>query len=37
MAIFGILAAQFRSYTQPLIVMSVIVFSFIGVDAGHVA
>jgi HAE1 family hydrophobic/amphiphilic exporter-1 len=34
MAIFGILAAQFRSYTQPLIVMSVIVFSFIGVTLG---
>jgi HAE1 family hydrophobic/amphiphilic exporter-1 len=34
LAIFGILAAQFRSYTQPLIVMSVIVFSFIGVTLG---
>ncbi|MDJ0849420.1 MAG: efflux RND transporter permease subunit [Myxococcota bacterium] len=34
LAIFGILAAQFRSYTQPLIVMSVIVFSFIGVSLG---
>jgi HAE1 family hydrophobic/amphiphilic exporter-1 len=33
-AIFAILAAQFRSYTQPLIVMSVIVFSFIGVTVG---
>ncbi len=33
-AIFGILAAQFRSYLQPLIVMSVIVFSFIGVVVG---
>jgi len=33
-AIFGILAAQFRSYTQPLIVMSVILFSFIGVTVG---
>jgi HAE1 family hydrophobic/amphiphilic exporter-1 len=33
-AIFGILAAQFRSYTQPLIVMSVIAFSFIGVTIG---
>jgi multidrug efflux pump subunit AcrB len=34
MAIFGILAAQFRSYLQPLIVMSVIGFSFIGVVIG---
>jgi HAE1 family hydrophobic/amphiphilic exporter-1 len=33
-AIFGILAAQFRSYLQPLIVMSVIAFSFIGVTVG---
>jgi HAE1 family hydrophobic/amphiphilic exporter-1 len=33
-AIYGILAAQFRSYVQPLIVMSVIVFSFIGVTLG---
>jgi len=34
MAIYGILAAQFRSYAQPLIVMSVIGFSFIGVVLG---
>lgn len=34
MAIYGILAAQFRSYGQPLIVMSVIAFSFIGVVLG---
>ncbi len=34
LAIFGILAAQFRSYTPPRIVMSVIVFSFIGVSLG---
>jgi HAE1 family hydrophobic/amphiphilic exporter-1 len=34
MAIYGILAAQFRSYLQPLIVMSVIAFSFIGVTLG---
>jgi len=34
LAIFGILAAQFRSYAQPLIVMSVIAFSFIGVVVG---
>jgi multidrug efflux pump subunit AcrB len=33
-AIYGILAAQFRSYVQPLIVMSVIGFSFIGVVIG---
>jgi HAE1 family hydrophobic/amphiphilic exporter-1 len=33
-AIFGILAAQFRSYVQPLIVMSVIAFSFVGVMLG---
>jgi multidrug efflux pump subunit AcrB len=34
-AIYGILAAQFRSYLQPLIVMSVIGFSFIGVILGN--
>jgi HAE1 family hydrophobic/amphiphilic exporter-1 len=34
MAIYGILAAQFRSYLQPFIVMSVIAFSFIGVVVG---
>ncbi|NNL65379.1 MAG: efflux RND transporter permease subunit, partial [Myxococcales bacterium] len=34
LAIYGILAAQFRSYTQPFIVMSVIAFSFIGVTVG---
>jgi multidrug efflux pump subunit AcrB len=33
-SIYGILAAQFRSYLQPFIVMSVIVFSFIGVSVG---
>ncbi len=33
-AIFGILATQFRSYVQPLVVMSVIAFSFIGVMIG---
>jgi len=33
-AIYGILAAQFRSYVQPIIVMSVIGFSFIGVIIG---
>jgi len=34
MAIYGILAAQFKSYVQPFIVMSVIAFSFIGVTIG---
>jgi multidrug efflux pump subunit AcrB len=34
LAIFAILAAQFRSYSQPLIVMSVIAFSFVGVSIG---
>ena len=34
LAIYSILAAQFRSYLQPLIVMSVIVFSFVGVILG---
>jgi multidrug efflux pump subunit AcrB len=34
LAIYAILAAQFRSYAQPVIVMSVIVFSFIGVTFG---
>jgi HAE1 family hydrophobic/amphiphilic exporter-1 len=33
-SIYGILAAQFRSYLQPFIVMSVIVLSFIGVAVG---
>ncbi|MEE9607569.1 MAG: efflux RND transporter permease subunit, partial [Myxococcota bacterium] len=33
-AIYGILATQFRSYVQPLVVMSVIAFSFIGVTIG---
>ncbi len=33
-AIYGILAAQFRSYVQPIVVMSVIGFSFIGVIIG---
>jgi len=34
LCIYGILAAQFRSYAQPFIVMSVIAFSFIGVTLG---
>lgn len=33
-AIYAILAAQFRSYLQPVVVMSVISFSFIGVIMG---
>jgi HAE1 family hydrophobic/amphiphilic exporter-1 len=33
-AIFGILAAQFRSYAQPLVVMSVVGFAYIGVIVG---
>jgi len=33
-AIYSILAAQFRSYSQPLVVMSVIVFAYIGVVLG---
>lgn len=33
--VYAILAAQFRSYIQPLIVMSVIPFSLIGAVIGH--
>jgi len=33
-SIYGILAAQFRSYLQPFIVMTVIALSFIGVAVG---
>jgi len=33
-AIYAILAAQFRSYAQPLLVMSVISFAYIGVIFG---
>ena len=33
-AIYAILAAQFRSYLQPLVVMCVIVFAYIGVVIG---
>jgi multidrug efflux pump subunit AcrB len=36
LAIFGLLAVPFRSYLQPLIVMSAIPFGFIGALAGHV-
>jgi len=34
LAIYAILAAAFRSYTQPAIVMSVVAFSYIGVILG---
>ncbi|MEM6792911.1 MAG: efflux RND transporter permease subunit [Acidobacteriota bacterium] len=33
--IFGLLAIPFRSYSQPLIVMSVIPFGFVGAVIGH--
>jgi multidrug efflux pump subunit AcrB len=36
LAIFGLLAVQFRSYTQPLIVMSAIPFGLVGATIGHV-
>ncbi|MEM1182068.1 MAG: efflux RND transporter permease subunit [Acidobacteriota bacterium] len=35
LVIFGLLAIPFRSYSQPLIVMSVIPFGFVGAVAGH--
>lgn len=35
-AIFGLLAVQFRSYVQPLIIMSAIPFGLIGAVIGHV-
>lgn len=35
LAIFGILAIAFKSYYQPLIIMSVIPFAMIGAIAGH--
>lgn len=35
MAIFGLLAVQFRSYIQPLIVMSAIPFGIVGAVLGH--
>jgi multidrug efflux pump subunit AcrB len=34
LAIYAILAAQFRSYAQPLVVMSVVAFAYIGVVVG---
>ena len=36
MAIYGLLAVQFRSYTQPIIVMSAIPFGIVGAVIGHV-
>jgi len=36
MAIYGLLAVQFRSYTQPVIVMSAIPFGIVGAVIGHV-
>ena len=35
LAIYGLLAVQFRSYTQPLIVMSAIPFGIVGATIGH--
>lgn len=35
-AIYGLLAVQFRSYTQPIIVMSAIPFGIVGATWGHV-
>ncbi len=34
LAIYAILAAQFRSYLQPIVVMSVVTFAYIGVVVG---
>ena len=36
LAIYGLLAVQFRSYSQPLIVMSAIPFGIVGAIWGHV-
>ena len=35
LAIYGLLAVQFRSYTQPAIVMSAIPFGLVGATLGH--
>ena len=35
LAIFGLLAIQFRSYIQPVIIMSAIPFGLVGAVAGH--
>ncbi len=36
LAIFGLLAVQFRSYSQPTIIMSAIPFGLVGALAGHI-
>ena len=36
MAIFGLLAVQFRSYMQPAIIMSAIPFGLVGAMVGHI-
>jgi len=36
LVIFALLAVQFRSYTQPLIIMSAIPFGFVGAVIGHI-
>ena len=36
LAIYGLLAVQFRSYSQPLIVMSAIPFGIVGATIGHI-
>ncbi|RKY13372.1 MAG: AcrB/AcrD/AcrF family protein [Planctomycetota bacterium] len=36
MAIFGLLAVQFRSYMQPVIIMSAIPFGLVGALVGHI-
>jgi multidrug efflux pump subunit AcrB len=35
LAIYGLLAMQFRSYAQPIIVMSAIPFGIVGATVGH--
>ena len=35
LAIYGLLAVQFKSYTQPLIIMSAIPFGIVGASIGH--
>ena len=37
MATFGLLAVQFKSYSQPTIIMSAIPFGLVGAIIGHVA
>jgi multidrug efflux pump subunit AcrB len=36
LAVFALLAVQFRSYTQPLIIMSAIPFGLVGAIVGHI-